>query len=231
MRLLLTAALATASLLLAAQNTETRDVKAFSRVAVNYGIDATVVRGDAPGLTLEGDADLLADLRTYVEGGTLKFEYDQSIWDRLTARLSDGAVRATITTPRLYGVVANGGAEVRSAEEWPADAFNVVANGGADVELKIRAIEAKVVANGGADVTLSGTARRADILANGGSDVRARGLTCQRVEAKANGAAEITVHADERLEASANGGSDIRYYGDATDVDVRSNGGSGVERG
>ena len=203
----------------------------FDMVVINYGVDATIVKGNSHGVVINADQAVLDVVQVEVDGGTMKITFEQRDWNRLSKSALRKGIKATITTPALSGVLANGGSDVVSKEQWEADSFKATANGGADLTLIVNVDNLKVVSNGGADVYLSGKARKVKMTANGGADIEAENLKCEVAELSANGAADISVNVSKSLKARANGGSDIEYYGSASMIDVRANGGSDIDRG
>lgn len=216
---------------LVAQSTQTRTPGTFNRISVNNNIDATIVRGSDYSVELSGRAELVEAVKTEIDGNTLKLEYDRDLYESFKGLWKDNTIKAVITLPALTGVVANGGADVTSAEAWRADEFSVIANGGADIDINVQTVNAKIIANGGADVRIGGKVKSLKVTANGGADVEARDFAAEDVDITANGGADVSVHADNTLKARANGSADITYYGNASQVDVKSNGGADIERG
>ncbi len=204
---------------------------AFDMVGVNYGIDAVIQKGNTHAVTIEADQSVLDVVVVRVEGDQLKISFDQKEWNQLRKSALRKGIKATITTPALSGVLANGGSDVVSKDVWKGDSFSATCNGGADLTLIVDVESIKVVANGGADIYLSGSARKAKLVANGGADIEAEDLMTETAEATANGAGDISLNVSTTLKARANGGSDIEYYGTASKIDVRASGGSDIDRG
>ncbi len=227
--LLLSTVLATAALFVLAQSNSTRDLQAFTSVAVNSGIDLTIVRSDRYALEVTGDAEALEELKIDNDPGIFGISFRDNARDRLTSDQRN-SVKATVYTKTLERVVANGGAEVRSADTWQANEFRVIANGGAELTLAVDTDQLDLLANGGAEIECSGRTENLKVNANGGAEINAADLRATDAEVMANGGSGVRVHADERLKVTANGNADITYAGKVTDVDVRSNGGSSVKR-
>jgi len=203
----------------------------FDMVAINYGIDATIVKGSTHKVVIKADQSILDVVKVEIDGGNLQVTFDQKDWNRISKSAMRKGIQATITTPALSGVLANGGSDVESKEQWEAGNFKVMANGGADLTLVLDVENLKATCNGGADLYLSGTARRVKMTANGGADIEAENLMTEDADLNANGAGDISVNVSKTLKARANGGSDIEYYGNASVIDIRANGGSDIDRG
>ena len=209
----------------------TRELGAFTALAVNSGIQATVQQSDRHRVVLAGDAEALAAVEIEYEGASLSLSFEDGAYGRLSAA-QRSSVRATVYTKALERVVVNGGARVSSDVTWRTGFLRVVANGGGELDLRVEASDGvKLVANGGADVRLAGTTAEFSLNVNGGADVDASALDARRAEVMANGGAEAEVQAQERLKVMANGNSEVRYTGGVTDAEVRANGGSSVRRG
>lgn len=204
---------------------------AFDMVAINYGIEAVIKKGNEHAVTIEADQTVLDVVEVTVEGDQLKISFDQKDWNRLSKSSLRKGIQVMITTPALSGVLANGGSDVVSEDTWKGESFTATSNGGADLTLIVEVETIKVIANGGADIYISGSARKAKMVANGGADIEAKDFMTEVAEVTANGAGDISLNVSKSLKARANGGSDIEYYGNASKVDVRSTGGSDIDRG
>ena len=212
-----------------AQATKAFDLRSFDRVSANSGIDVQIVKGSTHSIKVTGPQKILDLLDIEVNGDLLEVKLVDNAWKKMRM-LDMNDVKAVVTTPRLSGILANGGSDVTSNVEWKAEEFTIKANGGADIRCSVTAKKVTVDANGGADVELTGSAQNAHFRANGGSDILAKNFTAEDVVADANGAADIELVATKKLKARANGGSDIDYAGGATIVDISTNGGSDITR-
>ena len=229
MKFFLTLILATAALALSAQTDLKRDLEAFTSLAVNYGLDVTIVKANRYALEVTGDAAALRELKVESKPGILGISFEDDAHQRLSGAQMN-SVRVTVYTKTLDRVVANGGAEVRSPDTWSADDFKVVTNGGAELAIAVDADAVDLLANGGSEIKIEGRADRLKVKANGGSEVNAAGLAAERVDVMANGGSGVRVTAAENLRVMANGSADVTYGGAVTEVDVRSNGGSSITR-
>lgn len=81
----------------------------------------------------------------------------------------------------------------------------------------------------GAEVTGTGEATRYDLRASGGSTADLRNLMAADVDIEASGGSSALVYASAAAEVDASGGSSVTVYGNPTDVDVETSGGSGVD--
>ena len=230
MKPLLTLALLAMPFLATAQDL-TRDLDAFTALAVNSGIQATVERSDRHRVVITGDAEALSELKIENSGGSLALSFRDGATGRLSAK-QRSSVRATVYARALERVAVNGGARLSSEETWRTGFLRVAANGGGALDLRAEASDGiKVIANGGADVRLAGTTAELSLNVNGGAEVDASALDAGRAEVMANGGAEAAVRARERLKVMANGHAEVRYTGAVTSPEVRMNGGASVRRG
>ena len=229
MKTALTLALLTSAAMAAAQID--RDLEPFTALAVNAGINATVVESDGYRLEVTGDRAALDALEIENRGGSLGLGFDDGAAGRLSAE-QRSSVRATVHTPRLESAVVNGGGVLESEATWRGEGFRAVANGGAELRLAVEVSgKVSVVANGGAGVRLSGSADEFALNVNGGAEVDASGMAAESVKVMANGGSRAEVQANATLSGMANGQSRVTYRGRAPRADVRTNGGSSVARG
>jgi hypothetical protein len=183
--------------------TETRDVRAFTRLDIGSGIQVTVTIGPAGPLTVMAQENLMKAIATEVAGSTLAIEAADDF-------TSSEPVAVAITVPSLEAVSLSGGARVR-VDGFDGDAF----------ELAVK---------GGARATVTGSAGAVTLLADGGSTVELGDLRATTVELRVAGGATATVRAAALVSGTAAGGARVIVIGDA-DLDVRASGGAEVTQG
>lgn len=181
-----------------ARKTERRDVAEFSRLVVEGAYRVEVTCGGPRSVEIEADDNLLALIKTDVDGGRLRIH-------------SDNRGMKTETMPRVRIGVENlsevsiPGASDFSLEGLDNDAFKLNVEGAS----KFRA---------------AGDTSKLDISLNGAGLVDARELRAERVNVVTNGAGTVTVRASDSLDATVNGVGTIDYYGDPKTVNPKVNG-------
>lgn len=182
-----------------ARKTERRDVGDFGRLVVEgaYKVEVTC-GGKSRSLEIEADDNLLALIRTDVDGGRLRVHSESR------GMRTENMPRVRINVPDLEEVSIPGASEF-SLEGLDNDAFKLSVEGAS----KFRA---------------SGETGRLDVTLNGAGLVDARDLNAASVTVVNNGAGTVTVRASDSLDATVNGVGTVDYYGDPKAVSPKVNG-------
>lgn len=173
---------------------ETRDLDAFSRISLTGEADVVVTIGEPQTVTVRGDDNLLADVETGIDDGTLEISDPSSVDLEPRAGLT-----VEITVPQLQDVEVSGSGNV-SAEGVRGDLFRSEVSGSGSVEA-------------------SGTVDRAEAEVSGAGNILFAELVARDAVAEVSGAGTIEVHATEFLDASVSGAGDITYTGDPEQVE------------
>lgn len=217
---------------LAQADTEQRDVRDFTEVAVSSGIAVTVIQG--ADFVVEVQAEDTDDIVTEVAGDTLRIYRDNS-WNWYSFGLiglfmDDDELSATVTLPTLTRVRTSGGADVRGQGTITGDNLELRTSGGGNISLDIRYDAIDVRSSGGSTMHLSGSANRGILSSSGGSRQNNEDLAIKDAELRSSGGSNLNVGVVEELSARASGGSDISYEGDPRVRDIDATGGADVTR-
>lgn len=198
-----------------------RDVGAFERVHIASGLRATVTPGDTS-VRLSGDEDTLNLIETVVDDGELRVRVKRGHgW-----RVRD--VHVTISTPKLEGVEASGGATVDARATGPGR-FEAEASGGSTVTVDgLDADKVEVEASGGARVTLRGRADMVEAEVSGGAVMHANALELATLDVDASGGARVEAGPSQRLSGEASGGSVVRLSRSPAHRNVKTSSGAQV---
>jgi hypothetical protein len=178
--------------------TETREIRAFSKLSIGDETHVQMVIGDEASISVETDEELQANIL---------LEYED---DRLTisenVEVDPSLLIVRIVSPRLAKLEATGEAtaEIRGIDE---DRLDLNIAGDVDLELK-------------------GKVGDFEIDAAGAGTVRADSLLAKRVKITAAGDVEMFVHASDAIDAELAGTSYLHYSGNPDDVDVDTDGSS-----
>lgn len=208
---------------------ERRDVAAFTAVELRYFGQVRLQHGDACGLEIDGDPDVVPKVRSEVRGSTLVLEVGESWLDRLTSGLllvANRPLTYLVTLPTLTGIAVSGSGEV-VGEGWTGEGLKIRISGQAEVSCTDASYEAlDLVVSGRGKVTLSGRARTASFAISGSADVAAADLASSTTEVKIAGQGNVDVRVSERLSVRIAGLGRVRYHGDPTVKQVISGAGS-----
>lgn len=200
--------------------TQTRTVPAFSRVAVQSGLHATLSQGERS-VAFITDQNLQTFLQAYVEDDTLVLRVVRNFSLQPTANLG-----VIVTNDVLEGLEVSGGAQV-SANATPAADWSLTASGGSTVTLSQLQTQRLVIeASGGSRVTAFGLAPHLSATGSGGSQVNTEGTSAEDVIVQATGGSIFHVRASKSVSGAASGGSQVTVSGNPAARTITATGGS-----
>lgn len=167
---------------------ERRTLEDFDRLGVGGSFVVRVRSGDAPGVLLRGDDNLLPHVRTTVREGRLTLEFEGPGSFR-----SERPIEVELSTPSLRAISVSGGCQLEaSALEAANFALNV--SGSCTGRLAGRV--------GKLELNISGSARL-DLLE----------LLAQEAQVQLSGSGQIDLAAEHELDVSVSGSGRVRYLG------------------
>jgi Putative auto-transporter adhesin, head GIN domain len=195
-----------------AQDSQLRPVGSFERVEASGAINVVLRQGATTEVKVEAQPDVLARVRTEVEGGTLKL-YRERQKGSFSGLGKSEKVTVYVTCPRLTGLAVSGASDVKGESPLTADAFSIKASGASDVTLQITARQLTAHASGASDIRLTGRVDSQQVQVSGASDYRAYELRSQQADVQASGASDAFVYVDGELTSRRSGASDVHYKG------------------
>jgi len=202
--------------------TETRPLDEVSAISVSGGLDVIALNGP-PGLTVEGDDNLLSMVVTRVKDGALLVEPKDGASFKPTQ-----PIRVTVTLPKLKRLSISGGsgAHVEGGTDRQLDVS--ISGGGRFVAETLEVDALELHASGGSDVTLAGKARHALVDVSGGVEAEAMRLEVTHAVVDVTGGSNLSVTVTDAVAGHASGGSDAIVSGNPPRRHVLSSGGSDV---
>jgi len=189
--------------------TESRAASDFKAVAFSLPGTLVLKQGPAAPVMLEADDNLMPEIETVVEGGTLKIRFRRGIDVRGKTR-----IQVLVTVPELESLAVAGSGDALS-ESLKAGALKIALSGSGSVriaKLEAESLAASVAGSGSLRVAGRVGEVKADIAGSGG--VEAGRLEAARVRVAVAGSGNATFWARESLDVAIAGSGDVRYYGD-----------------
>jgi putative autotransporter adhesin-like protein len=174
--------------------TETRDVGAYSDLAVSSGIDVDVVPGNGKSVEVTGGKDVIDRVRTTVNDGVLQIAIkDHGI---VIGHDPFDDVRVTV----------------------PVGALDTVGvTGPGDVDLgRIDRDTLTVNVEGPSDVKAAGTVDALTVNLEGSGDANLADLQARTAEVNLTGAGDAEVSVSDELDVEIDGAGDVIYHGKPT---------------
>lgn len=183
--------------------TETRNVSGFSKVEAGGAFNVEITAQKDFSVTVEADDNLLQNIKTEINGDTLKI-YSE---DRISPKTQ---MNVKISMPEIEGLELSG------------------ASNGTLTNVKADSLELK--ASGASKIKVDGEAKELNADASGASKIDAENLRVEDADVEASGASSATVSATDDLKIDASGASKISYTGEPKNIKQNSSGASSINK-
>lgn len=195
---------------------ETRVATGFRRIEISGQVNATLVQGDAEGVTIEAPAASLARVRTEVHGDTLQVEVSEgrSIWGWFSGR---GAGRTPHVTIRLRELdrLEVAGAVTVDADNLHSNSLLLDLAGACTLKFgDLQASTLRLDGSGAIKIDIGGKVARQKIDLSGASSYQAERLVSGDAVVDVSGAGKAVVNASNSLAVDISGAGKVEYVGD-----------------
>lgn len=209
-------------------NAEPRTVSSFHAIHISNAFEVVLVQGNDEGLAVsaEDKADI-PQIKTEVENGVLKIEFDQkNKWFSKNKKL-----KAYISLKNIDELRAGGASKISIDGSLHATTLKLALTGATDLSGKLNVSgELGIELSGASDVSLTGSAGSVNLVARGASDVKAYDFTSASCNIDASGASTVHITVDKELKAKLSGASSVSYKGNAVVTDIKTSGASSISR-
>jgi hypothetical protein len=191
---------------------ETRDVSGFRAIEVEYPAEMLVKQGTTEALVIEAEDNLLPNLQSQVQNGTLRIFYRRENGKHVNP--TEIPV-ITITVKDLADVELSSAGQL-TIEKLETDQLDVSLSGAGDVNIMdIETSALQLDLSGAGSATASGVADSLQLNISGFGDFKGGELHNKDARVSISGAGSATVWVDEELDAQVSGAGSVSYYGDA----------------
>ena len=166
--------------------TEDRSIGDFTSVSLSGSPDLYITVGGAPSLSIKGEDNILALIRTEVQGDTLVIDSEKS-WSSMESII----IRVTVPDLQSAQLMGSGDIDIQGLS---GDRFSVSLQGSGDVRA-------------------AGTVRELSADVQGSGDIHLYDLDAMDADVSVVGSGDVRVRVTGNLDASVTGSGDIRYKG------------------
>ncbi len=203
---------------------EERDVRGFNRIALAVPGSVELLQGDAEGVLVEGDDNIVQAVETLVRGGTLHVRPIEAV--RNVAFRPSTPLRIRVDVRELSGVQVSGSGDAY-APSLETNRLSLTVSGSGDVFVReLAALEVAVTVSGSGSVTLGGSAIRQSVTVSGSGSYDGRALETKSAEVAVSGSGNALVNPGGELVAAVTGSGSVRYLGDPAVTEQVSGSGS-----
>jgi len=205
----------------------TRNVTGFSSISIEYPAMVTVRQGKAESLKIEADDNLLPQMVTDVQNGTLRIRNSERDWSK---RVNPSqTVMITITVTDLSDVDFSS-AGTLLVEGLSTENLDINLNGAGEVTLaNLEVLELDCNLSGAGSIHAGGSADIVNVQIDGFGSFYGDKLDSLEADIGINGAGSANVRVKNNLVAEINGAGSVGYYG-SPDVDENINGAGAVNQ-
>jgi len=207
--------------------TQTREVQDFLSISIAVPAEVLIQQGQAEAVKIEADDNLLPQLTSDVENGTLIIRNKVTVWNE---RVNPSkTLRITITVKDLHKLQFSSAGTVRILKLNTTD-LSVSLSGSGNLNLdQLTATSLEISLSGAGSVDASGQVDDLKLTISGVGSFDGPNLLSINADASISGAGSATLRASETLGARISGTGSIDYYGNPS-VDKRVSGLGSVDK-
>jgi len=206
-----------------AQQTETRELNAFTGVKAAEGIDVYLKKGDKERVKVEVTGTEPSNVMTEVAGSYLKVHMKDGRYRNVDAKVY-------VTYVTLDKLSASSAGSIFSDGPIEARSLNINASSAGSIEITMQATSATVSSSSAGDVELKGKVRTINLDAASAGEIDGYDLEAEQVEAEASSGGSVKINVQESLKAHASSGGSIRYRGNPDRSNTNSSSGGSVKK-
>jgi hypothetical protein len=206
-----------------AQNTETRNISAFSGVKVAEGVDVYLKKGDKESVKVEVTGTSADNVLTEVSGSYLKVHMRDGNYRHVDAKVY-------VTYVKIEKLSASSAGSIFSDGVVKADKMEITASSAGTVELNLEANSAEISASSAGDLELSGKCKSAILDASSAGEIDAYDLMVEEAEVTSSTGGAVKLSVSKNLDARASTGGSVRYRGNPDRNNTSSSTGGSVKK-
>ena len=191
---------------------ETRDVKSFDSIRIEFPAEVSISQGDHESLTIEAEDNFLPGLKTEVRGGTLDIYYDSDT-EKHVNPTETVKIEIVVTGLKQVDFESAGRLTLTGIE---SNSLDVSVSGAGELKIvDLAADDLSVNMSGAGSMSATGSADNLDLSISGFGSFNGEDLHSQNANVTLSGAGSATVWVDKLLDAEISGAGSIDYYGSA----------------
>lgn len=203
--------------------TETRSVGDFHGVELAIAGELEISVSDRYSVEVQGQENILPVLKTRVENGILKIDFEENV---------DGyeSLRIKVSAPSFDDITLSGSGTIRATSTLTANRLEVSLPGSGEIvltQLDAGTVDCEV--GGSGSVELGGKTNELQASMSGSGEVKAKDLAANDCKADLSGSGSISCNAAQTLKASISGSGNVSYAGNPT-VEQQVSGSGEVKR-
>ncbi len=193
---------------------ETREVSAFSEIALRVPAKLYLKQGEKQSIEIVGKESALEDIITEVKDRQLviRFPSKNYVWKDFTP----GKIEIFVTVPEINALSVAGSGDLINEGEISSRILDLQVSGSGKLVLDdLKAERVKAMISGSGDLDLAGSGKAVDlsVTISGSGNFKGLGFASDDVNVKISGSGDAFVHAANALKIRIAGSGDVNYKG------------------
>lgn len=202
--------------------TKERNVKNFTKIEVQKGVECIVTQGNPFKVTVEADDNLQESILTSVENGMLKISSEYNNYHNATKKVH-------VQLPVVEALETTSGAELKTIGVIKNNTIHLKSSSGSDLYANIESEKVALESTSGSDLKVEGKAIDVTTASSSGSHIDAEKLLANNVDAQSTSGSDTDVHPLLSLKAKASSGSSIDYHSTPKQISKEESSGGSVD--
>jgi hypothetical protein len=203
---------------------ENRTVSGFSAISSSGSFNVFITMGNKESLRLEGSSDIISQIETKVDNGTLKIRNKKKV--NMKSWNIGEKVNIYIEARTLHGIILSGSGDIEVSGTVKSTELTNTISGSGSISQSIAVENFVALISGSGKINAKGKAVNAQITIGGSGDFEGKGLQVTNATAKVSGSGNIAIRVNKNLEALISGSGKISYGGNPTVSYTKSGSGS-----
>ncbi len=207
-----------------AQKKETRQVGKFNYVSFGISGNLIITQGNSNSLVLEGDADDLEKIETYVKDGKLKIRTESSSW--FGNSLDD--ITVYVTLKDFKGASVSGSGKITNSNNLKGNDVSLKVSGSGKINLYLACNGLDTHISGSGRITIEGKTDTMDVHISGSGGINGTEFDTNILEAHISGSGSAKLKVKDEIDAHISGSGSIRYTGNPSKIKEKVSGSGSV---
>ncbi len=207
-----------------AQKKETRQVSKFNYVSFGISGNLIITQGHSNSLVLEGDADDLEKIETYVKDGKLKIRNESNSW--FGDNMDDVTVKVTLVD--FTGASVSGSGKITNSNNLKGDGVKLSVSGSGKIDLFVECNTLNTHISGSGKIYIEGNSDKMDLHISGSGGIIGTEFDTNTLEAHISGSGSAKVKVKDEIDAHISGSGSIRYIGNPSKIREKVSGSGSV---
>lgn len=178
----------------------------FTGVDLDISAEVIITQGDNFKVTVEGESNIIAELKTNVRNGVWEIDFDRCVRD-----MDDLTI--FITMPRIRSLSISGSGVITSTNIMNVDDIDLSISGSGKIDVGLDADDIFSRISGSGRVVLEGESNSIEHTVSGSGDLFAFPLKTRDADIRVSGSGNSELNVSDNLNVRISGSGDVYYRG------------------